>query len=758
MAKKDKGKLVRATDIPVQVGEPTVEQTKRTVNTQIPYKNFAGLDENLDKKAASWVLSNRDKFRMAASGPMRRWGTNWRAANANVTWGEHQDDIHVPETKKMCDGKVARVEEAIASIRPPFEAKGTKGEISRQTAHVITSFTFGLMEGAKWQDLIQPVARDGELCNTLAVKVLWNHQIENKIERVDELKFRNDETPYHRTERRMKRSVQSGPRYCLVDPFWFLYDLTASTLDECSYVGDESFVFLHELEQQAEIGIYSKEVVGKLRDKTAVSGNKSTDRTVNSDYPDQYRKARSIANTHDQPDSGNENDPRRLRVIEMWGWFDFGKEGYEGVLDPFGQRLTKSQRVVITIANGTVIRFQQNPYDKKFSPYAFTRINRNGHEMMAPAPFDTVVQTNEQYDRFASNVMRGMDLNVSPLVMVRGGNSDLPDSIMDVMPGTVQKDAGDWDFLKMPDITQMAMFGISHFRREHEELSGSMRIHEQPLQTATETERKVQEQQRMIRASIRANAELWRQVALLTYWMAAQFSTGPQQFSVVGKSQSVLRKQFTITPKILQEDVDFEFIGLADLHTFGDRKAGFANVMNRWGAILPNMPRVNIQRLFQMDFEESVGRSMVDEIFPESDPSWESWPQSEENVQILAGQNVPTHPDDDDEKHIQETVVLVKNPKTPKYIKKIAMEHIQQHLVQMAKKEAEMAAERQEAQRKAMLQAPQGGQPGQDRPPAGGGMPAQSKPGQTPGPPQDRAQSRSGRQPAGPSQSQAMSA
>jgi hypothetical protein len=179
-------------------------------------------------------------------------------------------------------------------------------------------------------------------------------------------------------------------------------------------------------------------------------------------------------------------------------------------------------------------------------------------------------------------------------------------------------------------------------------------------------------------------------------------------------------------------------------------------VMNRWGSVLPTMPDINLKELFRLDVELSIGRSMVDRIIPESDPSWESWPQTEENVQLLAGQQVPTHPEDDDQKHIEETLEIVKNPKTPKYIKTIALEHIKMHLTQLAKKEAEMAAQQKEAQRKAMLQAPQGGEPGKDRSPVSGGQPAQSQKGVTPGPPQERAQSRSGRQAAGPSQTQAM--
>ena len=163
---------------------------------------------------------------------------------------------------------------------------------------------------------------------------------------------------------------------------------------------------------------------------------------------------------------------------------------------------------------------------KKFVPYAVMRINRTGHEMVAPAPFDSVVQTNAHYDRLSSNIMRWMDLAVSPLVVTDDTNADLPDSILEVQPGTIMRATGNWNWIKVPDITQSVGYFQNFFRREMEENSGALRVFESPQGTATETERKVQEQQRMVRNSIRSSAECWRQVALLTYWMSAQFATG----------------------------------------------------------------------------------------------------------------------------------------------------------------------------------------------------------------------------------------
>ena len=128
-------------------------------------------------------------------------------------------------------------------------------------------------------------------------------------------------------------------------------------------------VFLHELEDFAEQGMYSKEQVKKLRTHiTSGTTAKTTDNTARAEWADQHRQARSIAmGPMLSGDTQTLNAARKVRVIEMWAWFDFG-DGFDGVIDPLGQKLTGTHRVVVTCAEGMILRFQLNPYDKKFVP------------------------------------------------------------------------------------------------------------------------------------------------------------------------------------------------------------------------------------------------------------------------------------------------------------------------------------------------------------------------------------------------------
>lgn len=751
------GSLVRQTDIPVSVGHPTVDEEKRWIQQQVVYKNFAGEHPGLDEIAAAFVYNHREQFRSRMAEQMERWAMIWETVNGNPRWGEHEDDVHVPESRKALLSKVARIEEGILEFDPVFEVEGVRGDLPQWKAKAIGSYVYRKMELAKFKQLVQPVAKSGEVCNIMAVKLNWDVQFGQEIQRIHQLKTRKNGAAYYHDERRVREAVvRKGTRYTLVDPFLMLYDIDTGTDEDCSFIGDESDQFLHDLEHQAEIGLLSRKNLNVVRKKIAGSSVQPHDNTLRADMPDQYRQSRSVAmGPLFTQDVRGQHAARRIRCVEMWAWFDFG-DGFDGVVDLLGKKLTGTHRVVITVANGITLQFRLNPFDRKMHPYAISRIDVNGHEMVAPSTFDSVIMANEQYDRWFSNVQRNADLSVAPWLAVQG---DFPtDSLLELMPGKVIPNCGPVQEIKIGDLAASVPFMQSHFRREHEELSGALRVFESPQGTATETERKVQEQQRMIRASIRANAELWRQVALKTYWMEAQFSTGPERFAVVGKAAQLLGKSMLMTPAILQEDVDFRFLGVSEVHVYGNKAAGMAQWMTRWGPILVQEPRINRMRLMELDFEQSVGRHSLSEVFPNQEPSWAIMSQKEENEMLLAGLEVPVSQHDDDDEHLAQMEDLRRSfEEYPTPIQEGIMDHHRKHVIQGRRKREQQAAEMREAQMKQSLLGTYGGQPGVDKPPEEGGLPAQQK-NITPGPPQARTASKTGRQGDGLSQTQVMSA
>lgn len=745
-AEKPQGALIATDELPVEVAAPTPEQERRFINRQIPYANFAGKNDTLDGLAVALVKSYVNGYRARMAGPMRRWALNWRVANGDVPWIVNDDDIHLFESQKAITTKVARVEEQILQFDPPLEIESQQSETSRREAKIIASWVHRQMENGEWTSLIQPVARSGELTNLLIVKVTHERAREMRVHRHEELVDRRGK-PYWRSERRLRDEiVRRRVRYDQVDPFWFFCDLEAKNVQEAAFVGDESEPLLLQVQQDADLGLFSKEQVAKVLKHRETGEHKGLTAT----WTDSHRRARSIALgrdfTGDESAGGQEADGgTRVRQLECYLLFDFG-EGYDGVNDPLGRKLTGVHRVVVTIVDGICVRLMLNPHDRKFVPYAVSKVNDNGAAAVAPAVWDSVTQMNAHLDRFGSNVMRWIDLLVSPICVTADPSSELPKTLLSAKAGSVFKNTGPWDFMKVPDITASVGQLLGMFRREMEETSGALRVFESPQGTATETERKVQEQQRSARASFRASSDLWEQVALLTQAMSAQFSRGPERFAAVGKASAVLGQYVTITPDLMLRDVRFRMIGMKNLHVLGTRAQGMAQWSTSWAAMLPNTPDINLRALMKLDFELRVGRAGADQVFGNPESPWESWSQADENAVLLSGQAVEVHPLDDDLEHLKQMAALVRRRDLPRFIRELILKHEEAHVRNHQRKLAEQAAARQQAQRQAELLAPAGGEAGRDKPPSYGGMPAQRDRNVTPGPDQERTVPRAGRQ------------
>ena len=416
---------------------------------------------------------------------------------------------------------------------------------------------------------------------------------------------------------------------------------------------------------------------------------------------------------------------------------------------------------MITTVDDHVLQCRLNPYDKKFFPYGVARLNGNGHEMMAIGPFDNAVITNGQYDRYHSNVLRQHELAIAPIITT-GQDSDLPDTILGVRAGSVFRNVGELNLIKAPDLPASVQYMHDYYRREIEECTGAPRFWGgtgEAGETATETERKLQEANRRLRGYIRSYSDMWRQVALIAYWMSAQFATQRQRFRVVGKASTQLGKYAEVAPDMLLEDIDVRFIGLDNLHTYGRRGTGMIQWMNQWGPLLPAMPNVNMEELAEKTWQYLVGRDTVHSIFDVPTPRHLLMPQETENLHLRRGQPVPVDPDDDDNAHLDKMeesgiMALARDPKTPDYVANVILEHYGRHRDNQERKRLQREADLQRAQENQQIMGMREGSPGYGAPAAPGGLPAQ--PGVTNGPTQERTVARTGRAGAGISQQQQL--
>jgi hypothetical protein len=636
-----------------------------------------------------------------------------------------------------------------------------KDEMSRMKALIVGAYIRRSLDLAGYRNFIRPTTIDAELTGWCAMKVVWERVLEEIVERNIKQVTKNGKLYLH-DERRLKRAlVLDGAALEQVDPFRLIVDLDAGQIRKCAYVGDDSDQFVHDMLAKAELGLYSKKQVELVNKKDGADHYVAADST---DFSEQMRRSRSITSWWNNPQqtAQHKHSAKRVRCTELWCLFDFG-DGWDGVTHPDGRRITGVHRVVLTIANRVLIQFRLNPFDKKFAPYGVGRLNANGHEMLSISPFDNVISTNAQYDRYQSALLRHAELTVDP-ILYTGNDSDLPDSMLGIRAGTVFRHVGEIGQVKIADLPQSASYMHQYFRREHEELSGAYRVFEHPQGTATETERKVQAQNKVIRPDIRAIADMWRQVGLIIYWMSGQFATGEQRFQLVGKASKMLNATFyTITPDMLQEDIDLRFYGAESMQSQAQKGTGMVQWLNLWAPMLPTMPNVSIENVAMLTFEHMVGPELVDRVFKGTAPEWMRWTQREESWQLQRGQMVAINEADDDEEHMRSMeqdglLKLAADPSTPAVVADAVLKHLHDHAMQKQAKIEKQQAEMEQAGREQQLQQMrQGTTPGEGRPAAPGGMEAKSQgPSVTNGPTQNRTVAKGGRSGAGISQSQQM--
>src|SRR5688572_12523102 len=295
MVDADAGTLIAKSDIPVSAGLPTVEATKKWVAQQVPYKNYAGFSDAVDEAVKGYVENKRMDFRNRMAASFQRTAFNWATYNGEALTQEHEDDVSMPETRKALDSKTARVAEALFEQDPFMEVVGEREDLGQLKAYVIGAYVRRLMELGRFRDKVEPSAKDAELGNYSIIKVTWDRQFAQVVNRTIDLRYEGNNAYYH-DERRMREAlVKDHPKYQLVDPFWAIFDIDADCYEDLEYIGDESEQFIHALEQKAELGLYPKEQVKKLRERKAPGGQQQTDDTTGTDLVDSFRQVRSVA-------------------------------------------------------------------------------------------------------------------------------------------------------------------------------------------------------------------------------------------------------------------------------------------------------------------------------------------------------------------------------------------------------------------------------------------------------------------------------
>jgi hypothetical protein len=748
--------MSQKTSIPHEPGAMTPDEAIEWTKAQIgEFPNYASnpeIAERVLRFCNDLMATQRERMRKLH----QRWEAIFRMMAGNTLDRTSRYDVHVPEVYKAIEALVPRIEEAVFDADPPFRVRGRdKGDERR--SDVIGAYLDWQLDQCRAWDLIQPGVRDMLICQAAAHKVCWDRKVQQRVRRnvkVDQ----DDGTPQYKIEsEKVEEVVFDGPVIQLIDPFCFFIDPKATTPQNASFVGDISLWNYTDLLRYERMGWFVN--VDGLFDKSIkkpVGGNMDSRVPNRSLYEPIWnsQRARDPATPWGKEYSSiSEGEAKKFWIMEVWCLFDLYNDGVE-------------RECVFTVADGRVVlRAQENFLDSQVRPYATGRVAKNGHNFYGTGIVDNAVRVNVDLDRIRKHATRAAELSVNPLVFTEI-DSSLPDTVYEIQPGTIFKGVGKVEMSRMPNTLDAWSVVETVYKNDIEEIMGSPRVFQgtEGAATATEMERKVKEANRRIRAMIRSYSDLWVQTLRIMHNMNQQFTTRKTAFRVMGKRAKRLTEYVELGPDTLMMDVDFEFVGLSNLHSYDMRATALQNALQTTLPILLQHPdKVDLLSAARQLIALTVGPSEADMIIKDYDDPADVLPQEQENLMLLSGQEVDVSELDDHQQHIDVMVdsgLLDKamDSSVDARVRTAIMNHYMRHEMLLGRQRAQdQARQRQAEQRGSLLPPEAGGSTGPNgQSPLAGGMsaaltqgPAVTPRGETPGPARSAVVGRGGRAPDG---------
>jgi hypothetical protein len=690
--------------------------------------NLAGSSREFDERICKHVRERVTAFREVMIPLYRRWRlTYWMLAGNTIDQAGPME-VHIPELHKMIETIVPRIEEALLDPDPWFRVKARR-ETDQDVCDTIGAYLDWQLDQAGFRDLIQGSIRDLLVTQVCAWKFGWDRRVEKRPHR--ERTLNSDGTiSYRRTMKRKK--TYDGPTINVIDPFDFIIDPKSTDPQTARYVGEVCWYTFEELKQFEAMGFIKN--VDKLKDvKTKDS---QFDRTA-----DTYKINRSPI------DRFRGEDARLQRV-------DGEQELYEVCNLCCKFQLTEDgefEESILTVANGTVcLAALPNFYDYKMRPYATARSSRNAHDFFGIGVLDNAVRLNQHLDRAHAIGLRAFEVGGQPMIFAEN-DDDIPSSLYKAQPFKVIKGAGRVQMTTVPEgVLRNIPTMLGMLSRDIEETVGSFRIQmgqESSAGTLGQSTLSLQEGNRRMRGLIRNITSLLNQTLKVIYKQDIQFVTEEDEFRVLGKRAAILRTEFgKVSPETFMEDVDFEFVGLESLHTYGLKATALQQILGVAGPlIVQNGSNVDQLQILHELFSALLGGDTADRIVKLKSPRDTRMTQEEENLHISKGRMIEVDPADPHGHHIMVLLPLYMRMKSDPNVDPKAMfaaeKHMREHEVGYRRDREQQMVQARDQAAQAAPGAPEAGgtqsPDGRSRSPLAGGLSAamNSQPkGQTPGP------------------------
>lgn len=690
------------------------------VDAQIPYRNLAS-DQTIADRARGFVTTLFKQFEQKTANNRDKWLVIERLLRGEsyteATYAGRP--VHVPELYKAREVLIPRLREAVLDYDPPFEVVGREQMDVRQELQIRETLRYQL-DKAGFDRMVEPALRLLLTYGFCVVKTWWSSQTEKRV--VREVKRTIDKNGVKRVITRKEKEVitYNGPKCRLVDPFSFFVDTNSSSVQESTFVGDSCVMTYDEIEALGKMGVYEN------YQELLVEEPKS----------DPYRTRALVDRSQDltpNNDAGHlDGGPKKFIVSEFWGLFDPDGTG-------------RTREFVITIANNkTVLRVQENPFDDKHRPYAVARCQAEAFTFFNVGPLDHGVHIQLQMDDLRTLLFEAQKLAMCP-IGVASDDAEIPESLLGILPGTVFRGQR-VDWMKVQSPIGEARYMEDILRRDIEEVTGAPRIFEGGGEntTATEVERKIQEGNKRTRGLIFSFTGLMESLLQQMHSLNAQYMTQSMKFRILGTAGVHLDAYEEVGPETFNSEIDFKFVGIANLGTLGLRATQLQQFLTIMAPFLQAYPNVvDVPKLLQQLYKHLCGDQLAEDIVKVPPTLDTMIPQKEENILLAQGQRVQTHDMDDDKAHLKDLEPIFQNfERYSVAVQNVFMMHAQEHATQMQRKAVQKKAVNSATPKVASAQNPdelgdsqRGTQEARGpQGPATMGGPGQSMSGETPGP------------------------
>ena len=669
-----KGSLGTSIQIPGALGETTPEQAKAWMKAQIPYPNLAS-NEEVASRAVDFVKRQKKQFEQRTMEIHDKWRALDYALRGNSLSRRFlSSDLHVPEMYKAVQILVPRIEEALMQFDPWYHVRG-RDQDDREKAFKISAWLDHLLDLSGFDQMVQPAIYSMIVYGFFDLKTWWDIEIRSGVTRSV---TRQDETNglpggYNIEVDEEDKVVFEGARIKLVDPYDFIADPREIDVQKGLYVGDVGVMSIDEYERYEQLGLYLN--TDELRERKSKRSKSSLLR---------YSKSARALDSMTLDPKNIEGSPEIFENTSLWCRFDpYGDGNYE--------------EYVIEIADEDVcLRVQKNPHDDRHRPHAVARSSREPFDFFNVGPLDHAMRLNLELDEHRNYALQSHALSLHPMVWLED-TDDTPDNLFHAEPGSIFRSRSQPNILKVPS-TVGEMQGMEEtLRRDIEETTGALRMFESPAGTATEVERKVQENNRRIRAYVTSASEGFETLLKHLYALSAQFVMKRHSFRVLGKTAKGIPGFADIDPEVLQTAIDFEFVGPSALHTEGLRATNMATFLNLAYPLMAQNPKmVNTAAILSDLYKTIVGTRVADEVINVPQNYDELLSPEDERDLLLVGQDVEPHEAENEIEHLKSHIADVQAEwflELPIYVQEAYLKHIAKTQMQYRSKKAREGAQ-----------------------------------------------------------------